>query len=412
MKSKNKWYKLENAAKIFPPTSTKEDPKVFRFFVELKEAIEPICLQKAVDETIEEFPLFKTVLKKGLFWYYLEYSNQTINVEKERTHPCERIKHNKLCRITYYNRRINVEVNHALTDGTGTLDFLKLLTSNYLVYRYKINKDIYVDDTSIDERTNDSFNKYYKKNKKTNSINDPKAYQLKGEKYDESLLKITEIITDSSSVLEIAKFYNTTVTVYLTALMINSIASNMTESDKKKPIVITIPVNLRKYFPSKTARNFFNVISIIYNAENNNTLEEIIIDVDKQFKDKITKSELKKRMNGTAYIENLLIIRLIPIFIKDIILKYIYLYTRRNRTMTISNIGVIKMPNELEKYINLFGVYSSSENMHSCMCSFNNTLVFTFASHFLNSEIQRSFVKYLVKNGVNVIINTNNIEGE
>lgn len=410
MKTRNKWYKLENAAKMFPPTSSNEDPKVFRFFVELNENVEPVCLQKATNETLEEFPLFKSVLKRGLFWYYLEYSNRNINIEIENTNPCDKIENNYLCRISYYKKRINIEVNHVLTDGTGTLEFIKLLTANYLIFRHKLTKEIYIDKNSIEEREKDSFNKYYKKNKNIRAIKDPNAFQIKGKKYNEGILKITELIMNPSEVIEIAKKYNTTITVYLTAIMLDSIASTMTEREKKKPIIITIPVNLRNFFPSKTARNFFNVISVIYYANEENKLEDIINNVDNQFKEKITKHELTRRMNSLAYLENLLILRLIPIFIKDVVLKHTYKYTRKKRTTTISNMGIISMPKELEKYINLFGVYSSSENIHTCICTFRDKLVFSFASHFLNHEIQRNFVKNLTNENIKVILNTNNIE--
>ncbi len=57
MKSKKNtpWRRLDNAAKIFPPTSGKRDPKVFRFACELREPVEPEILQTALDVTMELF---------------------------------------------------------------------------------------------------------------------------------------------------------------------------------------------------------------------------------------------------------------------------------------------------------------------------------------------------------------------
>ena len=68
------WWRLDNAAKIFPSTSSAHDSKVFRFFCELKEEVEPAALQTALDRTMERFPLYRCVLKRGWFWYYLEDS--------------------------------------------------------------------------------------------------------------------------------------------------------------------------------------------------------------------------------------------------------------------------------------------------------------------------------------------------
>ena len=47
------WSRLDNAAKIFPSTSTSRDSKVFRFACQLREEVEPEILQHALDRTME-----------------------------------------------------------------------------------------------------------------------------------------------------------------------------------------------------------------------------------------------------------------------------------------------------------------------------------------------------------------------
>jgi NRPS condensation-like uncharacterized protein len=127
-----RWYKLDNAAKIFPPTSTKKDPKVFRMSCELYEDVDEKILQEALNATIEEYPVFLSSLKKGLFWYYLETSSVIPKVEKENTLICDNMDSSLLFKVSYYKKRINLEVHHALTDGTGTIFFIKSLVTNYL----------------------------------------------------------------------------------------------------------------------------------------------------------------------------------------------------------------------------------------------------------------------------------------
>ena len=193
--------------------------------------------------------------------------------------------------------------------------------------------------------------------------------------------------------------------------MIKSIADTMSYKDKKKPIIITIPVNLRKYFPSNTARNFFNVVPIIYYVnDDNNNIEEILKSVKKQFEEGLKKEKIIKRMNQLQQFENMFILRLVPLVIKNIVLKYLYKKSRLNRTITLSNIGVIDMPYDLQKHINLFGVMSSTDNVQSCMCSYKDNLVLTFTSHFVEQEIQKNFVRYLSNNGISITVNTNIIE--
>ena len=125
----SKWYRLDNAAKIFPPSKNKYDSKIFRFSVSLKEEIDKNILEQALIKTLEEYPIFKSILKRGLFWYYLEESDINVSVEEEHIRPCSEFTSNALFQVTYYKKRINLEVNHALTDGTGTLMFLKSLVA-------------------------------------------------------------------------------------------------------------------------------------------------------------------------------------------------------------------------------------------------------------------------------------------
>lgn len=403
-----RWYKLENAAKIFPPSANKKDTKVFRFYVELKEYVDPKMLNKALTETLKEFPLFRSTLKKGFFWYYLEKSNLVPVVEEENKMPCEELKDGLLFKVTYYKKRINIEVNHALTDGTGTLSFLQVLIKNYETYKHNVSKDLIVDNVSIIDREVDSYVKYYKKVKLVQKKEDPFAYKIKGKIYPENGLKIIELVMSTKDVLKLSKEKGRTITEYLTAILLKSVSETMSYKDKKKPVVIQVPVNLRNYFPSNTARNFFNVINISYKFDNEDeSMENILDSVSKQFKNKLTKEELTKSMNSFANFEKIFLIRLIPIFIKDIVLKCIHHFLAYYKTLSFSNIGIINVPEELEKNINMFGVFTSTDSISSCMCSYKDKLVITFTSHFIDHEIQKNFVRFLTEENIEITVNTN-----
>ena len=403
-----RWYKLENAAKIFPPSANKKDTKVFRFYVELKEYVDPKMLNKALKETLKEFPLFRSTLKKGFFWYYLEKSNLVPVVEEENKMPCEELKDGLLFKVTYYKKRINIEVNHALTDGTGTLSFLQVLIKNYETYKHNVSKDLIVDNVSIIDREVDSYVKYYKKVKLVQKKEDPFAYKIKGKIYPENGLKVIELVMATKDVLKLSKEKGRTITEYLTAILLKSVSETMSYKDKKKPVVIQVPVNLRNYFPSNTARNFFNVINISYKFDNEDeSIENILDSVSIQFKNKLTKEELTKSMNSFANFEKIFLIRLIPIFTKDIVLKCIHHFLAYYKTLSFSNIGIIKVPEELEKNINMFGVFTSTDSISSCMCSYKDKLVITFTSHFIDHEIEKNFVRFLTEENIEITVNTN-----
>ncbi|NLC44957.1 MAG: hypothetical protein GX783_11850, partial [Clostridiales bacterium] len=74
-RKKIEWSRLENASKIFPALANYKDNKVFRLVCELFEDIDGQILQKALDATIKTFPLYRAVMRRGIFWCYLESSD-------------------------------------------------------------------------------------------------------------------------------------------------------------------------------------------------------------------------------------------------------------------------------------------------------------------------------------------------
>ena len=150
---KSEWNKLDNAAKIFPAAQSKKDTQVFRFSCELYKTVNKDLLQKATEDTLEEFDIFKSILRRGLFWYYLEESDIKPIVREEYKIPCsliyQRNNHKLLFEVTYYRNRINLEVFHVLTDGTGAMNFhqttlhlRKMLKTAELIMTHQAHKKV------------------------------------------------------------------------------------------------------------------------------------------------------------------------------------------------------------------------------------------------------------------------------
>lgn len=410
------WAKLDNAAKIFPPTTNEKDTKVFRFICELKEEIDKDTLQKALDNTMALFPMYRSVLRRGVFWYYFESTDLKPIVVEEHKLPCSMLYHqnrkNLLLEVSYYNRRINVEMYHALTDGTGVLGFLKTLIYYYITIKHGVdfgNKIPNLDyDASFTQKMDDSFLKHYNGDKKLDRIKLSKAYHIAGRRYIDNRLKIIEGEMSVKEVLELAHNYHTTMTVYLTALFIKAIHQDMPARGKKNPVRITVPVNLRTYFPSVTARNFFAVINISYDfSKNSDRLEEIIQVVKDSFEKELTEENLRKHMNRLSALEHNAFMRVVPLVLKDYVLRFANYLSNKGITASLSNIGKISVPKELAPYIHMFDCFTSARRPQICMCSFDDRLVVSFASPFIGTDIQMNFFRILSKEGVEIEVASN-----
>ncbi len=173
------WRKLDNAAKMYSATSNEKITRVFRFYCVLKETISGVVLQEALNQTLETYPVFLSVMRKGVFWHYLEKSSLRPIVREEDKDPCSSLYiHDKkalLFEVTYYGKRINFEVFHALTDGTGATEFLRELVKNYLYLSHKNegleNVSLIDENITIQDQECDGFSKYYTKVKKKKQKN-------------------------------------------------------------------------------------------------------------------------------------------------------------------------------------------------------------------------------------------------
>lgn len=410
------WRKLDNAAKIFPSTVNSRDSKVFRCSCELYEDIDKDVLKNALDLTMERFPFYRSVLKKGIFWYYLEDSSIEPVVNEEHKMPCSpiysSIRRNLLFEVTYFGKRINLEVYHALSDGTGALNFLKTLVFYYLKEKHSkefdANNLMFAYNASEREKVDDSFFKYYLKKKLPFKEKAPKAFRFKEENIDIGTIRVIEGRVSVKSLLEKSHEHSSTLTAFLLAILIKSIGECMAMRDKTKPVVICVPVNLRNFFESESARNFFGVVNIGYNfVENGSELSNIIEYVDKSLKEKLTIDKLSERMIRLSALENQFAAKIIPVVLKNPIMKIASMIEEKGVTAAFSNVGKIEMPEEFKPYIKLFDIFASTKSLQVCMCSYNDNCVISFTSQLVSTDVQRRFFRTLSGYGLDVEITTN-----
>ena len=145
MPTKNhlRWFRLDNAAKIYPAARNEKWSNVFRVSATLKEEVDVEILRSALEVTIRRFPSIGVRLRKGAFWYYLEQLATAPDIREESSYPLTRMskKETRKCafRVIVYHRRIAIEIFHSLTDGNGAMVFLKSLIAEYLEQKYGVH---------------------------------------------------------------------------------------------------------------------------------------------------------------------------------------------------------------------------------------------------------------------------------
>ena len=403
----SRWRKLDNAALAFPLVTGKHDTRVFRFYCELKEAVDPKILQNALDETMEKYPLFQAVLRKGLFWFYLERREIQPLVKEEKKPPCSRLyipdKKTLLFEVTYYKNRINFEVYHALTDGTGAMHFLQELVQNYLILRHP---EAGLERSSIDEeithkdQEEDSFSQYYSEKSEGSVLKKPAAVRLKGEKLPHEEMQITELNIPVKEIHAKAKEYGASITVFLAAVMLCAIGEEIPQSKRKKPVTLMVPVNLRNYFPSQSMANFFGWIEVGHVFTEETTLKEVVNHVKEQFRQELIKENVAQHMNSYVRLEKNPFLRAVPLEVKKYFLILGASLGSRSITAVYSNIGILRFPSGYENYIEHFGIFASTDILQLCSCSYQDQMLLGFTSKLSNDNIQRNFQKILKEEAV------------
>ena len=414
----NNWRKLDNSAKIFPIASSKKYSSVFRLSAVLKEKINPIYLKEAVDIVLKNLSSFKVKLKKGVFWYYFEDNNKEVIIEQEKNYPCKYIDPNTnndyLFKVTYWENKINLDIFHSLTDGNSGVIFLREIVYTYIeiVHKQDFNQKFRIERTISNNTEDDYLRNYDKKSKKGKT--GKKAYILQGKKLPLAAIGVIHVNIDLNKLKSVAKEKNVTITQYLTSVLISAIYnSNYKKYNGKKPIKVCIPVDLKKYFKSETISNFFSYITLQTNKDINlNSFEDILKFVKNGFDEKLTKDEISKTMSANVKLGNNIFIKLIPLFLKLIIVKLSYMEIRKYTTTTFSNIGRIGIIGEYQKYIDKFFMLiapESVEKIKCSACSFENKLTFTFTSTLKNTEVEEEFCKILKEEGISIYTEGNGV---
>lgn len=421
-----RWVRLDNAAKIYPAARRKNWSNVFRQSVTLFDDVDTGVLKSALDVTIKRFPSIAARLRKGVFWYYLQQVESAPKIKEEYSHPLTYMSKDEMrkCafRVIVFNNRIAVEFFHSLTDGTGALIFLKSLVAEYLEQKYIII--IPCENGIIDRRalpTEEELEDCFLKNAGTvpASRKDTNAWHMYGEPQRDGFLNLTCFNIPVKEALDMAHKHNATLTVFMSAIMMKALVNLQNEKSpnvrRQKRIKLLIPVNLRQLFPSNTLRNFaMYTIPELDPRLGVYTFDEICKVIQHKMGTEFTAKHMSCIIATNVNDERNPLVRLIPLPIKNAVMKAIFdSVGERKSCLTLSNIGQVKVPEVMAKYIKRFdfilGVQAAAP--YNCgMLSFGDTIYINFIRNIKDAELERHFWAVLKELGLSATVESNQNE--
>ena len=351
-------YTLDNAAIIYPLGMKFGQMPMFRLSVELKEEIEPVLLQLALDFVIKRFPTFSAVIKNGFFWHYLETTNHIVQIEEEKDIPCKPIsillRSYRSLRVLYYKKRISVEFFHSITDGSGGMVFLKTLLGEYFRLQGKSFTyacDVKDPDVAPDEAelVNEFRNAQGKGD--LSKFVDRKSLQLDGKMSKTGVSRIIHFVMDSEELKKTSRSYNGTVTAYLCAILL--LAARKSIRKNSGIFNIQVPVNMRKFNRSRTLRNYSMYFNVSADLSKISDKRQLVEDAGTQIREKGDETHMNQMMKITGKL--IASLTYIPLFIKIPFMQMIYGYLSNSIIgCTLSNLGVIELPEEILNQVDSF----------------------------------------------------------
>ena len=417
------WMPLDNAAKIYPAARRKNWSNVFRISVTLTEDVDVTVLEKALAVTVRRFPSISVRLRRGLFWYYLQELEQPPRIQPESSYPLARMTRDEMrrcaLRVLVYEKRIAVEFFHSLTDGNGALVFVKSLTAEYLEQKYGIRIPaehgiLAREETPKPEEWEDSFQKYAGTVQASRQENT--AWHLRGIPEKDGFLHLTCLQLPVQQALEKAHGYGVSLTAFLCAAMLMALqtlqAEKVPKRQRRKPLKVLIPVNLRSLFPSQTLRNFalYTTPEILPRLGTYN-FQEICRIVHHNMGSSITPKRMSMMIATNVASERLMAVRLLPLFIKNMVMKMVFDSVGECKScLSLSNLGQIRLPEEMTSYVQrmdfILGVQATAP--YNCgVLSYKDTLYINFIRNTRHGELEYHFFRALQEQGLQVCVQSN-----
>lgn len=349
-----RYMKTDTPSIMFSALSTRSWGRTFRFTAFLKEDVCPEVLKRAVSEVLPQFPGVALRLKKGFFWAYQVGTRHLPEIREEDDRPLHPItyRHRNLpdFRLVYRGKSLSLEASHSLGDGKGMMKFFSSLLERY-VYLIEGGTEDFVSRYPAAETAVDAYDTYYDKKGAKPEKKKEKAFHFP-EECVENYLSLSFLETDEDAVKALAHGEKMTVTEFISCVLILAVLHTQAHPGNEK-ISVAVPVNLRRFFPSGTGRNFVTQTQIPFYPKGRQDidLQTVCEETRGLLRQQITPEELKKSITKFGALKRNPILRIVPYFIKKPVLAKMQKHAHDGVTTIFTNLGETALPEETSRYV-------------------------------------------------------------
>ena len=399
------------SARFYPIMSTKKAQSLFHICVELDEVADKGRLETALNEVLSRFPTYKVRLKAGYSNFKfvpIDARAKIFDFDGRILVPIDKKETGGyMFRVGVRGREIHLDMFHALTDGTGALGFMLALVRRYRELGGAIFADgtgvASVADTATEEECEDAFERYYKPIKLG-------EIDLKGMAGKSPHIRVGTLISEgrrstryeaeSAALVKAAKAHGASFAEYFTGLVAMSIEQLSSDG---KPFVMMIPVNLRRFFPSRTQRNFVLFARVVINPKQCSSLNDYVLEAKEQLARGVQKDRLLAQLSTTVKGMNNFVMRVTPLFVKKMFARLGRLFMRSRQTIIISNLGNIALDDGLGIENVHFNLNVSRNNVQNlAVLSFKGKTQCSFTSAIEESDLEAKLAENLAAEGVEI----------
>ena len=234
------------------------------------------------------------------------------------------------------------------------------------------------------------------------------------------MLRVLRAEVNIDEILEVSRKNKVSLTEYFVSVYLFSLqkifisTKEKSKTEKRKVLRIQVPVNMRNKLPSRTMRNFsLFVLPEIDVRLGTYTFEEILRSVHHQLQIGTDIKQILRFMSSNVSYEKLLIVRIMPLFIKRMVIASIYRKLAARRwTGMVTNLGLVTLPGGMEDMVDSLELIPTPPNKKVKACcalvSYKGKLRICFCNITQSRELERYLLMHLVDSGIHVKILNNN----